>query len=124
MQDAGVCMINLKHKIIILFMSLFVPVMLIGATADTFDTENQKWREERLTSLKSEEGWLTLAGLYWLKPGENKFGSASDNAIVFPKKAPAHAGTFTLNGKTVTLNVAPDVTVTAEGKPVKVMVVT
>jgi hypothetical protein len=36
-------------------------------------------------SLRADNGWLTLAGRYVLKPGENTFGTAPTNDVVFPK---------------------------------------
>lgn len=39
------------------------------------------WRARRLASLTGETGWLTPIALYWLKNGENSFGSASDRAF-------------------------------------------
>ena len=74
-----------------------------------------KWKGELVEDLKQE--WLPLAGLFWLKPGENGFGSDPKNAIVFPK-GPAHAGVFTLEGKKVVVNFAPGANATIEGKPV------
>lgn len=43
----------------------------------------EKWKAEEIDDLK--QNWLPLAGLYWLKPGVNSFGTAADNAVVFPK---------------------------------------
>jgi uncharacterized protein (DUF1684 family) len=43
------------------------------------------WRVRAETSLKRDNGWLTLAGRYVLKPGENTFGTGAKNDIVFPK---------------------------------------
>jgi uncharacterized protein (DUF1684 family) len=43
------------------------------------------WRARADTSLRRDDGWLTLAGRYVLKPGENTFGTGSTNDIVFPK---------------------------------------
>jgi len=43
------------------------------------------WRVRAEQSLKRNDGWLTLAGRYVLKPGENTFGTAPTNDIVFPK---------------------------------------
>ena len=63
-----------------------------------------KWKSELVEDLKQE--WLPLAGLFWLKPGENSFGSDQKNAIVFPK-GPAQAGSFTLRGKHVTVKFVP-----------------
>ena len=81
--------------------------------------EIETWRETRLAGLKKEDGWLALVGLYWLKPGENRFGSDPGNPVILPEgKAPAVAGTFTLEGETVRLNVQPGVALTADGKPV------
>ncbi len=73
----------------------------------------EKWKAELVDDLKQE--WLPLAGLFWLKPGENSFGSDAKNAIVFPK-GPAHAGSFVLHGKTVTVQFAPGANATIAGK--------
>jgi len=81
--------------------------------------EVEAWREKRVAGLKREDGWLTLVGLYWLKPGENRFGSDPGNPVILPEgKAPGVAGTLTLEGETVRLNVQPGVALTADGKPV------
>jgi uncharacterized protein (DUF1684 family) len=79
----------------------------------------ETWKKERTESLKREDGWLTLVGLYWLKPGENRFGSDAGNPVILPKgKSPAVAGTLVREGDVVTLRVEPGVTLTADGKPV------
>jgi uncharacterized protein len=74
----------------------------------------EKWKAEQIDDLK--KNWLPLAGLYWLKPGANRFGSAAENAIVFPK-GPAHAGEFDLEGREVTIKLLPEVHAASEGKP-------
>jgi uncharacterized protein len=45
----------------------------------------QDWRARAEASLRRDNGWLTLAGRYVLKPGENTFGTGDRNDIVFPK---------------------------------------
>ena len=81
--------------------------------------EIEDWRAKRIEDLKKEDGWLTLVGLYWLKPGENRFGSDPGNPVILPEgKAPGVAGTLTLEKDTVRLNVQPGVALTANGKPV------
>src|SRR4029077_12341726 len=60
----------------------------------------EKWKSELVDDLK--QNWLVLAGLFWLKPGANTFGSASDNAIVLPS-GPVHAGVFQLQGEDVSV---------------------
>lgn len=73
----------------------------------------EKWKAEQTEDLK--ENWLSLAGLFWLRPGVNTFGTDSSNAIVFPK-GPAHAGEFDLEGKDVTVKLSPDAHATIGGQ--------
>ncbi|QQS36623.1 MAG: DUF1684 domain-containing protein [Ignavibacteriales bacterium] len=73
-------------------------------------SEIQHWHNQRITRLKSETGWLNLAGLFWLKEGENKFGSAKDNDIIFPS-GPEHIGSLFLADSVVTIKVLPGVNV-------------
>ena len=42
------------------------------------------WEEGRLKRLQSEDGWLSLVGLGWLKEGTNTAGSEGKAAVVFP----------------------------------------
>ncbi|HEY0513157.1 MAG TPA: DUF1684 domain-containing protein [Thermoanaerobaculia bacterium] len=87
--------------------------------AAAYHKEIETWRHERVAGLQKEDGWLTLVGLYWLKRGANRFGSDPGDPIILPKgKAPAVAGTLTLQGPTVLLTAQPGVPVTADGKPV------
>ena len=86
------------------------PVAVDSAYQQSFE----KWKGELLDDLKEE--WLPLAGLYWLKSGENSFGTDAKNAIVFPK-GPAHAGSFNLQGQVVTVKLAPGVNAVIAGKP-------
>jgi uncharacterized protein len=74
-----------------------------------------KWKAEMVDDLK--QNWLSLAGLFWLKPGENAFGTDADNAILFPK-GPARAGVFELQGTDVTVKFLPEAHATIGGKPV------
>ena len=73
----------------------------------------EKWKAEQVDDLK--QNWLPLAGLYWLKPGVNSFGTAPENAVVFPK-GPAHAGEFDLEGKEVSVMLSPEAHATVAGK--------
>jgi uncharacterized protein (DUF1684 family) len=72
-----------------------------------------KWKSELVEDC--QKNWLPLAGLFWLKPGENTFGTDPKNAVVFPK-GPANAGTFELNGTDVTLKLSPGTQATIQGK--------
>jgi len=52
-----------------------------------------KARKKRLLS---PDGWVSLAGLFWLEDGKYTIGSAHNNRIIFPKEAPQHVGIITI----------------------------
>jgi len=83
---------------------LFGLLPAIVAPQETpWQKENATWREEHKADLLKPDGWLSLAGLEWLQPGDNPVGSASDNRIIVAS-APAHLAILHLEGETVTLN--------------------
>jgi len=85
--------------------------------------EIKQWDQKRAERLKADDGWLNLVGRTWLKPGENKFGSAKDNEVVIESnKVPASMGVFIFKDSTVTMKVNDGVEVLFNGKPVKEMV--
>lgn len=88
---------------------------------DSLDEETQRvaaWRQQRLANLTSENGWLTLAGLYWLKQGSNSFGRDGSNDVALDHPAiPDKAGMFELHGTEVRFTAAPGSGVTLHGLP-------
>jgi uncharacterized protein len=82
-----------------------------GARDTGWEREITSWREQHAVELRKAEGWLALAGLEWLEPGDNSFGSAKDNKLHLPASAPGHLGVLHLQGDSIILN-AP-----AEGFP-------
>jgi uncharacterized protein len=109
------------------FAVLFAVVFLLCGVASAADKQVSssvdpayqqsfdKWKSDLVEDLKQE--WLPLAGLFWLKQGENTFGTDPKNALIFPK-GPAHAGSFSLHDKTVTATFTSDSHAVIEGKPV------
>ena len=86
--------------------------------AAAYAQEIAQYRIARLAELKSESGYLSLTGLFWLKEGENKFGSDPANEIVLPKeKVSGVAGVFTLNSGVVRLAAPANSNITAADKP-------
>ncbi|MGA8223680.1 MAG: DUF1684 domain-containing protein [Candidatus Acidiferrales bacterium] len=80
----------------------------------------EKWRQDYEADLKSDHGWLTISGLFWLHEGENTFGSDPLNDIVLPENsAPPEAGTFELRGSTVTAHIKSGVSVMRNGVQVE-----
>lgn len=71
--------------------------------------EIKNWQKERVESLKKEDGWLNLAGLYWLRPGSNSFGAEAGNQLVFPKgKSAAQLGRLILENGEVWVESKPE----------------
>jgi uncharacterized protein (DUF1684 family) len=78
-----------------------------------FETDVMKWREERAERLRtSEKSWLGLAGLFWLKEGNNTFGSDPGCNFVLPPTAPKKAGVFNFKNDLVTVKAEPNVKIT------------
>ena len=102
------------------------PAAPAAPAADTaYLQEIEALRKDRNEGLKQEDGWFALVGLFWLEPGENRFGSGPDNRVILPEgKAPAFAGTLIREGDAVKVRVAPGVTVTSDGQPVTEAAVT
>jgi uncharacterized protein (DUF1684 family) len=72
----------------------------------------EAWQKHRVDGLRKPDSWLTLVGLFWLKPGLNTIGSGDKNDFVLPKSsAPERIGAFQLDGTTVTF-IAADKTKT------------
>jgi len=84
-----------------------------------YETDILQWRAERLQRLKGPDGYLNLAGLYWLPGGTSTLGSAKDNDIVLPDGAAPQIGQLQLTKTGVLLIVQPDVDVRYEDIPVR-----
>ena len=107
---------NVTVCILLVTCAIWVAALDEPHSADpAYQQSLDKWKAELVDDLK--QNWLPLAGLFWLKPGENTFGSESGNAIAFPK-GPARAGVFVLQGDEVTMKLMPDAHATIDGKSV------
>ena len=92
-------------------------VLLVQPAQPDYKTQIRQWRERRVKSLTSEDGWLTVAGLFWLKEGKNTAGAAPGNNIVLPKgSAPDFVGTFEFHNGSTTFVPAPGAGVMLDGK--------
>ena len=115
-----------SHKILTLLLGLLLlagcqPVQEPHETEADALADIEAWRAKRIADLKKPDSWLTLAGLYWLDEGENRFGSDSANDLVFPAKAPLRIGSFWKADSTVRVEVEPGVAVRYDGEPVTMM---
>jgi uncharacterized protein (DUF1684 family) len=109
---------------IVLHVCLLFSILAAPAAAQQSDhaypEQIQKWREDYDAALKQDDGWLTVAGLFWLKKGDNGFGTGLSNTIVLPEgSAPEFAGTFIFHdGKTRVL-ARPGVALLLNGRPLQ-----
>lgn len=83
--------------------------------AGSYLAEIKEFQSRRAAGLQADDGWLTVAGLFWLKPGPNVAGSARGSDITLPGKAPARLGVFELMDGRVTFRADPAANVTAGG---------
>ncbi len=95
-------------------------VTLMAATIDpTYQASVTKWRQGYETTLRADDGWLTVTGLFWLHEGDNRFGSDPLGDIVLPGKAiPPQVGTFAQHNGKVVVHAQPGVKLVLSGKPV------
>lgn len=98
-----------------------VIVGLLGADAPSMNYADsiRAWQKHRDTGLRSENGWLTLVGLFWIAPGGNTIGSADSNDFVLPKgSAPGQVGTLQVKGEKVIFTNHGGSAVTVNSQPV------
>jgi len=85
----------------------------------SYEADILQWRTDRLARLKGPDGFLNLAGLFWLEKGATRIGSAAENDVVFPAYAAPYIGTLDTTDAGVELTAEPGVDVRYEEIPVK-----
>ncbi len=91
----------------------------IGRCAGNYQACLEEWKARRLEFLLGDNGYLNLAGLYWLKEGDNAFGSGESNDLAFPGIAgKSEIGKFTLRNGQVIMSVNGGYEVRVDGKKV------
>ena len=90
-----------------------------GAADIAYVAEIEEWRAGRLERLKAENGYLNLAGLFWLDDIVSSFGSDEDNDVRFPPAAAAKLGVFELTNEGVLMTVHPEADVRLDGERVE-----
>ena len=105
----------LKYLLPLVFISFLIGCNKKVETDPAYATEISNWQNRRVLNLKKETGWLNLAGLYWLKQGENSIGSDPSNDIIFPSGAPLKIGTIILKDSVTQLKVNEGINLTING---------
>jgi len=82
--------------------------------------EINDWHKKRIENLKKENGWLNLVGLFFLKEGENTFGSGNQNDFVIDDpQLPEKICTFILKDTLVEMIANDNVELLVDSLPVK-----
>lgn len=91
---------------------------LVAEPPANYAASVERWRVEREAELRAEDGWLSVAGLFWLKEGENACGARGSSRVQLPKGSPEKVGSFVRHGREVRVQIEPGVAATLDGKPV------
>jgi uncharacterized protein (DUF1684 family) len=79
----------------------------------------EKWRGEREANLKKETGWLTVAGLFWLKEGINTVGAGENFDVRLTDNfKKGKFGEINFKGGAATLQVESGVDAQSDGKSI------
>ncbi|WP_435357204.1 DUF1684 domain-containing protein [Emticicia sp. SJ17W-69] len=114
---------NIKPSNVSLYLGILCVSILFSFSVKSDDSDYEKeikaWQQTRVENLKKENGWLNLAGLFWLEEGKNSFGASTDNKIVFPKnKSKQFLGDFILEKGEVFVEPKADAEIFNDTQPV------
>lgn len=95
--------------------ALLAVVAAAAPQAQDHMAETEAWRAEREARLTADDGWLTVAGLFFLTEGDKTFGSSPLNDIVL-RAGPQNAGVFTLRRGEITVRAPAGETLTIDDR--------
>ncbi len=90
-------------------------------SVEVYQDQIQKWRKEHESGLKADDGWLTLAGLFWLEKGKtNSVGVGKEFDIQLPGRLkPGKFGVITMEARRISLSIEPGITATVDGRKIE-----
>ncbi len=103
----------------LLALALALAASALGGPGDDAYRESvEQYRRDREATLKAPDGWLSVAGLFWLRPGQTVVGGAPSADVLLPAGSPPTVGTLTLldDGR-ATFRPEAGVAVLLDGKP-------
>ncbi len=77
-------------------------------TRPEYVAEIDQWHAERIESLRSDTGWLTLVGLHPLTEGVNSLGASADADVILATGAPYWLGALAVTEDEIMFSVHPD----------------
>jgi uncharacterized protein len=106
-------------RILIGFVVIGASLLMCNDTPSDYSQQILAWQRHREAGLHSPTGWLTLAGLFWLKPGDSTIGSGETSDFLLPQHAPSQVGVFHVSGNDVSFTNLGGASVTLNQAPVK-----
>jgi hypothetical protein len=120
-----VCCASLAHtnmKTNVLLLAALIVSAVSGFADDEYAKTIEKWRSEETADLKKPDGWLSLAGLFWLKDGINTVGAGPQYDVRLTSNfKQGKLGEIDFKDGVATLKVEPGVDATCDGKPVSTL---
>lgn len=104
-----------KSELLILAVVFFNFLTVANAQGD-YNQEIEKWRFDHEADLKKDGGWLTVAGLFWLKEGVNTVGAGADYNVELPAGSDGKFGEINFHNGAATLKVEGGIQATSDGK--------
>ena len=77
-------------------------IALTAAPVQNYLSGIKEWRADREAKLKTPDGWLSVAGLFWLRDGESVVGSDPLSDVVLREGLRKRAGVLRVQAGTVT----------------------
>ena len=108
----------MEKKFAVCLATVLVSLVSLLAQSD-YVTAVEKWRSDEAADLRKEDGWLTLAGLFWLKDAVNTVGGGSQFDVRLTDNfTQGKFGEIDFTNGVATLKVASRVEAQCDGKPV------
>jgi uncharacterized protein (DUF1684 family) len=112
--------LQIFNTAITLLIWMQVGTLPAAAQVQAYEQEVENWHQKRVVALKAENGWLNLAGLFWLKPGTNTLGPGTHADIPLPGiDGKPSLGAIDWQGKQVTVHFAQNAGATIGQQPVQ-----
>jgi hypothetical protein len=99
------------------FATVPISAVLFAAVNGSFAKAEADWRAQREAKLTNPDGWLAVAGLFWLHDGAMVFGSDPKSDIVLPSGAPRRGGILQMQSGVVTFLPEKGANTLIDGKP-------
>ena len=98
--------------------AILLLVLVSLDAANSYQASIETWRKEHEAGINKPDGWLSVAGLFWLKDGDNRVGSDAKAEIALPSPAPRDVGVLRFRDGKMSFEAAGGARVTLNGSPV------